>query len=491
MIFDRKNLGIAFILFTAMLLLVACGASQLKLEPISKSENPAALVYQLGNSLKSARENQVDILAPGWFEKAEDSYLKARKQLNAGEEISEILLNVSYGRAELIRAAEMAQLSRNALAEVIKSRNEARAAGAESLGEDYAETEENFLEMTRAIENNNLDWAQRNMEEVNQAYRQLELQAIKKQNLEEAGKLIQEAEKNGAKKITPKTLAFAQESLREADAYITEHRSEKQNVEKRGRDAFFEARRLMNVLKQSQKFQTMEPEKITLWVEKILYRTTRKLSAPDRRDEPFDAQVDKILDAIGTLQNEYQLATNKVAMKKSEMEAMQKKISLLEEREKRLQNTEERLEAERSFQQIFHKIQTEFDPAQAEVYKQGDKLYIRLKSIQFPVGQDIILPRNYPLLMKVQKAIMAFNEPTVVIEGHTDSTGSKAKNDELSERRAQAVREYLVANGTLPKDRIFAEGFGSRKPLAPNETAEGRAINRRIDVVISPSQKMP
>ena len=62
----------------------------------------------------------------GWFEKAENSYLKARKKLDAGEEISEILLNVSYGRAELIRAEEMAQLSRNTLAEVIKSRNEAR-----------------------------------------------------------------------------------------------------------------------------------------------------------------------------------------------------------------------------------------------------------------------------------------------------------------------------------------------------------------------------
>ena len=299
MIFDRKTLGVAFILFTAMLLLAACGANQLKLEPISKSENPVALVNQLGNSLKNARENQVDILSPGWFKKAEDSYLKARKQLDAGDEISEILLNVSYGRAELVRAEEMAQLSRTLLPEVIKSRSEARAAGAESLGEDYTETEENFLEMTRAIENNNLDWAQRNKEKVNQAYRQLELQAIKKQNLEEAGKLIQEAEKNGAKKIAPKTLAFAQETLKEADAYISEHQSEKENVEKRGRDAFFEARRLMNVLKQSQKFKTMEPEEITLWVEKILYRITRKLSAPDRRDEPFDAQVDKIIDSIG------------------------------------------------------------------------------------------------------------------------------------------------------------------------------------------------
>jgi outer membrane protein OmpA-like peptidoglycan-associated protein len=501
MIFGRKNVGTALILFTAVLLLVACGGKQLKVEPISKSENPIDLVNQLGNDLKNARDNQVDILAPGWFAKAEESFLKARKRLDAGDEISEILLNVSYGRAELLRAEEMAQLSKTALREVIKSRDEARAAGAESLGGDYIEVEEQFLEMTRAIEDNNLDWAHRNKEKVNRSYRQLELQAIKKHNLEGAGKLIRQAEKDGARKIAPKTLALAQEILREADAYISEHRSEKENVQKRGRDAFFEARRLLNVTKQSQKFQTMEPEEITLWVEKILYRTTRKLTAPDRRDEAFDTQVEKILDSIGALQNDYELITNKVAIQQAEMETMQKQIALLEERARELQDAEERLareekgtrerlEAERRFQQVFHEIQAEFEPTEAEVfYKQGDRLFIRLKAIQFPVGKDIIMPRNYPLLSKVQRAILAFDEPNVLIEGHTDSTGSEAMNEELSERRAQAVREYFVANGTLPQERIIADGYGSRRPLAPNETEEGRAINRRIDVVISPSQK--
>ncbi len=500
MIFGRKNVGTALILFTAMLLLVACGGKQLKIEPISKSENPIDLVNQLGNDLKNARDNQVNILAPGWFAKSEESFLKARKRLDAGDEISEILLNVSYGRAELLRADEMAQLSKTALGEVIKSRDEARAAGAESLGEDYIEVEEQFLEMTRAIEDNNLDWAHRNKEKVNRSYRQLELQAIKKHNLEGAGKLIRQAEKDGAKKIAPKTLALAQETLREADAYISEHRSEKENVQKRGRYAFYEARRLLNVTKQSQKFQTMKPEEITLWAEKILYRTTRKLSAPDRRDEAFDTQVDKIIDSIGALQNDYELITNKVEIQRAEMETMQKQIALLEERARELQDSEEllareekdtreRLEAERRFQQIFHEIQAEFVPTEAEVYKQGDRLFIRLKAIQFPVGKDIIMPRNYPLLRKVQRAILAFDKPNVLIEGHTDSTGAEAMNEELSERRAQAVLEYFVANGTLPKERIIADGYGSKRPLAPNETEDGRAINRRIDVIISPIQK--
>ena len=66
------------------------------------------------------------------------------------------------------------------------------------------------------------------------------------------------------------------------------------------------------------------------------------------------------------------------------------------------------------------------------------------------------------------------------------STGSDEVNEHLSQKRAEAVREYLVANRTLPYDRIVAVGYGSTLPLAYNETVEGRAINRRIDVIVKP-----
>jgi OOP family OmpA-OmpF porin len=96
------------------------------------------------------------------------------------------------------------------------------------------------------------------------------------------------------------------------------------------------------------------------------------------------------------------------------------------------------------------------------------------------------MPNNYSLLSKAQRAIRTFGEPNLVIEGHTDSTGSEEKNQHLSQRRAESVRAYLVANGTLPEEKIIAVGYGSKRPLASNKTAQGRAINRRIDVIIRP-----
>jgi outer membrane protein OmpA-like peptidoglycan-associated protein len=110
-----------------------------------------------------------------------------------------------------------------------------------------------------------------------------------------------------------------------------------------------------------------------------------------------------------------------------------------------------------------------------------------LRGIRFPVGQAVIMPENYDLLSKVQQAINKFNEPSVTIEGHTDSTGSNDVNELLSQQRAESVRQYLVGNGIIQDDIVVAVGYGSARPLATNETEEGRAINRRIDVIVTPN----
>jgi outer membrane protein OmpA-like peptidoglycan-associated protein len=146
----------------------------------------------------------------------------------------------------------------------------------------------------------------------------------------------------------------------------------------------------------------------------------------------------------------------------------------------------QKLAAEREFNEQFNKVQRYFRPDEAEVYKQGKQLVIRLRGIHFPVGQAILTPNNYTLLSKVQHAIQTFGQPIVTIEGHTDSTGSAQVNQELSQKRADAVKTYLVANKTLPEDRILAAGYGPDRPLAPNTSPEGRAINRRIDLLIQP-----
>ncbi len=471
---DRKKIGIMAVLIVAVCFLSACAGTTLKMESVAASEKPVEQVSRLDKDIGNARNNQLNVLAPTWFGKAEASLNQARKGLEDEDELTEVLKNIAYGQAHLQRAKEAGNLVRTELTDVIKSRGLARAAGATNFGEDYAEAEEQFLKLTRAIEKNDLRWARKNKEKVIRTFNELELRAIKG-ILDEVRKLIKEGEMSGAKKIAPKTLKIARDKLHDVDAFISQHRYKKKEIHEHSNEALFQARRLLQVIQQSKKIKTMKPEQITLWFEGMLYKTASKLSAPDMRDQPLETQVESILSSVTALVEDNKFMVRTLKTQQADLEHMQTQIA-----------SKESLVAEKRFQQLFSEVQTYFSPNEAEVYKQGNRLVIRLKAIRFPVGKDYIMPSNYSMLNKVQRAIRTFGEPEVVIEGHTDSTGSKALNEHLSQRRAEAVREYFVANGTLTREAISAIGYGSEQPLVSNKTAKGRAINRRIDILITP-----
>jgi outer membrane protein OmpA-like peptidoglycan-associated protein len=491
----RKNIGIISVV-AAVIFLGVCGVCPFAAESATKSMNPVEQVNRLEREISSARKNQMNILAPKSFSEAEEAFIDAKKRLDRGDSLAKILKKVAIAQAQLLRAKENARVAKTTMTDAIQAREFARSAGATNLGKDYAKAEEKFLRLTKAIESDNLKRAKRNEPEVVEAFSQLELRAIKVQTIGEARKLIQQADKEGARKIAPKTYAVAQEKLTEVDAFISKHRYQKVKMHAMASEALFQAERLLQIARQSQTIRTMRPEDITLWVEDILYKTSSRLSAPDMRDESLATQVDNILGSISALQDDHKYMVAKTKSQQAEIQIMKNQIASLEgltqeqraakehlEAERRA--VEERLAAERRFNELFSEVRSYFASDEAEVYKQGSQLVIRLKAIQFPVGKDVIMPGNYALLSKVQRAIRTFGEPDILIEGHTDSTGTDEVNDHLSQRRADAVRQYFVANGTLPEDKIIAVGYGSKRPLASNETPEGRAINRRIDVFIT------
>lgn len=107
-------------------------------------------------------------------------------------------------------------------------------------------------------------------------------------------------------------------------------------------------------------------------------------------------------------------------------------------------------------------------------------------SVLFASGKDTLLPAARQRLDQVAEALMRGDPKSqFVVEGHTDSRGSVAVNQALSRRRADAVRDYLIERG-VPAERITAEGHGPDDPVADNKTAEGRANNRRVEIVVKP-----
>lgn len=107
--------------------------------------------------------------------------------------------------------------------------------------------------------------------------------------------------------------------------------------------------------------------------------------------------------------------------------------------------------------------------------------------VLFVSGKADLLPQAQAKLSEVANALTQQSpDSTIVVEGHTDAQGKEAFNLDLSTRRAQAVRDYLAAHGVAP-DRIRAEGLGFSRPIGNNKTAEGRANNRRVEIVVQPA----
>ncbi len=470
-------------------LLAACGGRQLEVESISRSEHPQELINKLDGEIALARNENINVLAPTWFARAETSLNESKRLLDEGAELARIFDNIATGQAELTRANKIAEVSRATLVEVIEARELARNAGATGLGKDYNEAEEGFLKLTQAIENENLGYAQRNQAEVTEKFRQLEIRAIKVQTIGEVRNLLRAAEKQKTDRIAPKSYGAAKQKLAEVDTFITENPYQKEQMSLLANEALFLARRHMQIAKETLNIQQMTPEQIALKMEEILYQTSIQLAAPDMRDQPLERQLDNISATISAQRADHDFTTKKIKEQQLEVTDLQQKIASLEGQSRQQQ---EHLMAEKQLNQLFSEVRGYFEPQEAEVYKRENQLIIRLKTIQFPVGQSVIMPDNYALLSKVQRAIRAFGEPDVIIGGHTDSTGPEPLNEHLSQQRAEAVRQYLVANDILPFDKIISVGYGSMRPLASNSTEKGRAMNRRIDVTISPTgEKTP
>ena len=121
----------------------------------------------------------------------------------------------------------------------------------------------------------------------------------------------------------------------------------------------------------------------------------------------------------------------------------------------------------------------------------GKKLYdalaekgrVATQGIYFDTGSDRIRPESTPTLKEIGQMLTEHSDLNLTIEGHTDNVGGSAANQTLSEKRAAAVKAYLVDKHGIDAARLKSAGFGDKKPAAPNSTPEGRQQNRRVELV--------
>jgi outer membrane protein OmpA-like peptidoglycan-associated protein len=121
-----------------------------------------------------------------------------------------------------------------------------------------------------------------------------------------------------------------------------------------------------------------------------------------------------------------------------------------------------------------------------DVSRDGDVIKLNLPDgVTFDFNKAELKPQFYPALNNVAATLREYNQTIVEVTGHTDSIGSDAVNQRLSEQRASSVGNYLIGQG-LMRERFEIVGMGKRYPIASNDTESGRALNRRVEIRVVP-----
>jgi len=280
------------------------------------------------------------------------------------------------------------------------------------------------------------------------------------------------AERSKAKELAPDRLFGAEQALQEAESA---HKNEARSA--RERTLAYVAERAAklaiaygNMLAANEEAQVANQE-YRDELEGAQKRTSGKLA--DTEDDLKAARAD-------LERRESELAQRRKEIKDRESELAKNKGELQKSKQELEKERQARLAAEQKAAEALKKLE-EFSKISQE--KRG--LVITLSGeVLFKSGKANILPLAREKLRQVSGALLEMEESKmIVVEGHTDSRGKDSYNRELSRARANAVRSFLIAEG-VPATRVTAVGKGEDEPIASNRTADGRANNRRVEIVV-------
>lgn len=434
--------------------------------------------------LKQANEARANILAPRSYAKAAEAYLSAEEKLKDGKGIDSIRKDLFKAEKALSKATDATALAKVTFAKALEARADAQQASAKDYApEAWLEAEQQLADAAVRLEKGSVKSAKTRGDDAEALYRDAELAAIKANYLDETRRLIAQAKDEKVGKIAPETLGDAAALLAEAEQALVDDRYDTDRPRSLASDAKYQALHAMYLAKTLRPVddEDVSLERYALAAEKPLEEIATALDQVPRFERGYDPVMEDIIRSIGDLQSQ----ANENTDRGYQIIALEEEIAALEQK---LGIQSKRLEEQEAQRRRFKKLEGLFTTAQADVLTQGSSLLIRLVGLSFATGSSEITPENFDLLAQVQDAIALYPEMAVIVEGHTDSFGSDEKNLELSQERADALRTYLLANTQgLSSFAISAIGYGEARPVANNETKEGRAKNRRIDLVLQPA----
>ena len=444
---------------------------------------------EMEDAAREATNVSAKILASRTYQKALNAQEKSQSQSRSIRYRCE---NASKAKDLYRSATDIANSANITLKETIKNRRNALAVdGHIKYSKNWDKAERKFLNAIKAMEKYDIKKAEELNREISSEFSEIELLVIKDMYLNEARLNIYSAQKEKADRFAPITLSQARDYLGKAESELEKSRYDNQSarniVEKsieRSNHAIFLTKLIQSIDK-----DRFTIEQLIIQSEKNLEKIANSADIYPLMTNGYKALTDSLSLYIDTLRKDKSYLEQDQRDNLIQISDMEEEIRNLdkmlggvsEERESLIQ----RIEAQARIKEQYERVEKIFLPEEARVLRENNNVILRLIGLTFESNESKIMTKNIPLLTKVEKAIDVYPKSEIIIEGHTDSQGDDQFNQNLSQERADSIKQYMINAMLIPNYRIIATGYGETRPIANNETALGRQKNRRIDVVIS------
>lgn len=440
----KNSLGLkAVLLLSTSLLWYGCSSAPKG--NINSESNPNDVVAAMESNITTGDQNGLAVLDSENFKKSKEYLSKAKDGLKDNDDQKDILEDLSISQGYFEKAQKTAESRKAKLQTVLESRQLAIDAGVSQYPR-LSDKWKNAEDETRDLADKKSDNIDRtDLKKLQAKYLELQLDSIKAKHIGDAESTITSAKEKGGAKKAPITLKEAEIRYDSAVSKISTNRDSPELFMEEVNKSNYTATRLHHVMGYVKDEKFSEPAAIELVNQK------EKIGALGTAVAVRNDRLSKQGDKLANSQEQLAASQNQVA-----------------------------------FQEALDKASKQFNSSEADVYQQGDQLIIRLKSLNFASGKSALPNNGASLLNRIETVADGLSAKTVMVQGHTDSIGSKTSNQKLSEDRANTVAKYLEQNG-FTDAKIESEGFGDTKPIKNNKSRADRAQNRRIDIVITPA----
>ncbi len=443
-----------------------------------------SLVAQVGfeeveQLLNRAGEAGAELLSPKSFQAAQKEYRDAVKLRDEGKSLKDIEKKRDKAKQMAQSVINNIKLAEVTFAEVLPAREKTLKAGAvDFVPERWEEVSDEFRKAAVSLEEGEVKKAKNMAVELSEMFQAVELEAIKQDIAGSARAQAVEIEED----VLPWAAVTYQKGvgkIDEAEGLLDSDRYARDSAEALISEAEYELRHAQAITARAKAADEKEIEAVFLNFEDDLKRISDALGI----EVGFDVDREE---AVAAMEKAARDLVRKNRELSSELYSSKEAIQESQELKESLQM---RLDEEKRKQDQLNSVQRLFKTSEAKVFRDDkNRVVLRLVGFSFPAGRKTIEPVYFDLLSRVQKALKVFPGANVVIEGHTDSRGDANSNKVLSQGRAEAIQQYLVANLGLDPELVTAVGYGEERPIANNESAEGRVQNRRVDILIIPAR---